>query len=72
MKKLIELRNKLGLSQRALGEMLGVSHSAIRQYETRLRKPNSIMATVLIKLALENGFKMDYNDIYDDEGLIAA
>ena len=51
------LRKEAGLTQKQLGEKLGVSASMIGQYETNSRKPK---LETLIKIADYFGVSIDY------------
>lgn len=57
MKMLRTERKAKGLTMKELGEMIGVSESAISQYETGKREPDN---TTLVKLSEIFGVSVDY------------
>lgn len=56
-KRLIQLRQEQGLSQRALAKETGISPSAIKQWENESRVPN---AEAIVILARYFGVRSDF------------
>ncbi len=66
------IRDRLGLSQGALGEKLKVDASNISNYERgKCRMPPAV-AELLIEEARQRGLRIDYNQIYGLTGLPEA
>ena len=57
MKRIREKRNERGLTQRQLGEMVGVSESAISQFESGKKYPKG---KTLIDISLALGTTVEY------------
>lgn len=56
-KRIKSTREERGITQKALAEMVGVSPSAINQFEKGEKKPSS---ELLVSIALELGASTDY------------
>jgi DNA-binding transcriptional regulator YiaG len=53
------LRQRLGLSQAAFAEEIGVRQQTVSEWETGMYKPRGASVTILTLLAVSSGFKFD-------------
>ena len=58
------LRRRLGLSQAALGRLLGVEHRAVGRWESGDRRPEPEYAWALVDLARRNDHRLALEDLY--------
>jgi DNA-binding XRE family transcriptional regulator len=59
-----KIRKKLGISQIMFGKAIGVSTSAIANYENDFRKPRPEIAFKILDFAKSKGLKLNLEDIY--------
>jgi transcriptional regulator with XRE-family HTH domain len=64
--------NLLGLSQVAMGEVLGVTQSNVWFYENRGQELPPKRASKLIQHAASLGIELDYDDIYGEQDYQAS
>jgi len=66
MLKLKEFREKKGLSQLSLGNILGISKQTVSSYETGSREPNiEMLAKLAIVLEVTIDELIEFRKIYD-------
>lgn len=59
------IRERLGLSQAALAEKIGVSQGNISHCEKQAQEVSPEMARRIVALAAERGVDVSFDDIYD-------
>lgn len=64
MKSIYDIRNRLGLSQQQLGDLLKRRQASIAEYESPTGKIPVDLASALIEVAAERGLEIDFNHIF--------
>ena len=64
MNKILEIRTKLGLSQRALADALALSQGNVSHYECGRQEVPPDVARRLISFAESRGESLTFDDIY--------
>jgi putative transcriptional regulator len=67
MNKILEIRTKLGLSQRALADALALSQGNVSHYECGRQEVPPDVARRLIAFAESQGAALTFDDIYSVE-----
>lgn len=61
-----DLRIKMGMTQKMLADLLGITDTEICHYEKNKRRPRPPIALALTKLARKRGIKVGLEFIYED------
>lgn len=64
MKSVMNIRTRLGLSQKALADAVGIKQSTVSAYETGRAEIPADNAQKLIDLARVHGLLIDFNHVY--------
>lgn len=64
MNKILEIRSKLGLSQRAIADALALSQGNVSHYECGRQEVPPDVARRLISFAESRGVTLTFDDIY--------
>ncbi|MDQ1924570.1 helix-turn-helix domain-containing protein [Massilia pseudoviolaceinigra] len=65
-----QIRNRLGMSQTDLANVLGVVQASISHYESGVALPSPQVAALLIKYAATSGVSITFDDIYGPSPLV--
>lgn len=64
MNRLKTIRHRLGITQEALGEILGVTKSRVSQYESGKGEPDASAVRKLISAARLKGHVVTFEEVY--------
>ena len=64
--RVLEIRNKLGLTQVELAHKLGITQPTISQYELQKANPSFETCRKIVKLANAKGIKINIEDVRPD------
>jgi len=70
--KLVELRRIRGLTQQALGKLIGVTAQAIANYEAGMRPPDSLMCMKLALISPTSELRVYFSQLSGDRGVEVA